>query len=398
MNTLPEALPAHGSRYWRLTASWQRFRYPLAVYAASRLLYFLVAVVDSVAQNASLTRELSNWDGKWYVRTAQLGYYHHIYTLPDQYTTLGFLPFFPMLEWLLSHATLISVFGAGLTLSLITGAIATVLVTVLAEQWWGEAAARRALLFWCFFPGTIVFSMVYPEGLTISLVAGCLLLLQHKRWAWAGLLAGLATAVEPVGLAIVPVCVVAAGLEIRQRGWADREARRSLLAPILSPLGLAGFGIFLWFWCGTPFASLKAQHGAWHEVTTPLAIPDVFGSLIHQIFIHGVIPRNGPGGIDLNGILALLGTAFLLYGLWRLWQVRRTIPILVWVWIVVTSLLTLTSAKTPPNPRLLICTFPVVLAVGARFSGRAQKWLMAANISSLLVLSWFTFVGAWLRP
>jgi hypothetical protein len=398
MTTVPEALPARWLRYWKWPASWERFRYPLAVYAASRLLYFLVAIADSVAQNANLKRELSNWDGHWYVLTGQYGYYHHIFTLRDQYTTLGFLPLFPMLEWLVSSVAPISVFGAGLALSLITGATATLLVTQLAQQWWGEAAARRALLFWCFFPGTIVFSMVYPEGLTISLVAGVVMLLSRKRWVWAGVLAGFATAVEPVALAVIPVCAVAALMEIRERGWSNREARRSLLAPILSPWGVVGFGIFLWFWCGTPLASLKAQHGAWAEVTTPLAIPDVFGSLIHQIFIHGVIPANGPGGIDLNGILALLGTAFLLYGLWRLWQVRRTIPIPVWVWVVVTSLLALSSAKTPPNPRLLICTFPVVLLVGAKYSGRAQKWLMAANIGCLLVLSWFTFVGAWLRP
>jgi hypothetical protein len=402
MNTLPEALPARGLRSWKTTATWQRIRYPLAIYAASRVLYLLLALVDAAVRNANLGRVFSNWDGKWYVLTAEHWYWYPHFplrstTLPEHYTTLGFLPLFPMLEWLIAHTVQLPLIYSGLTLSLITGAVATVLVTKMAEEWWGEAAARRALLFWCFFPGTVVFSMVYTEGLLISLVAGCLLLLGRKQWAWAGLLAGLATAVGPVAVAAIPACAVAAGLEIRKRGWADREARRSLLAPILSPVGLIAFGIFLWFVTGTPLASFHAQHGAWQEQTTPLAIPDVFGSLIHQIFISGV-GHHGPGGIDLNGILGLLGTAFLIYGLWRLWKARYTIPIPVWVWTIFTALLTLTSAKTPPNPRLLICAFPVVLIVGSEHKGRTQKWLLVADVACLLVMSSLTYVGMWLRP
>jgi hypothetical protein len=403
MNTLPEALPARGWRHRESSATWQRIRHPLAIYAASRLLYLVLALVDAAVQNANLGRVFRNWDGKWYVLTAQHWYWYpnfslHSTTLAQHYTTLGFLPLFPMLEWLLSHITQLPLIYSGLTLSLVTGAVATVLVIELARQWWGEAAARRALLFWCFFPGTVVFSMVYTEGLLISLIAGSLLLLRGRRWASAGLLAGLATAVAPVALAVIPACAVAAGLEIRHRGWADREARRALLAPILSPVGVVAFGIFLWFLTGTPLASFHAQHGAWQETTTPLAVPRLFGSLIHQIFISGVGHRHGPGGIDLNGILGILGAAFLLYGLWRLWKVRQTIPIPVWVWTIFAALLALTSAKTPPNPRLLICMFPVVLIVGSQHRGRAQRWLLAADIACLLVMSWFTYVGIWLRP
>ena len=402
MTTLPEALPARGWRYWKTTATWQRIRYPLAIYAVSRLLYLLLALTDAAVQNANLGRAFRNWDGKWYVLTAQHWYWYPHFslystTLARHYTTLGFLPLFPLLEWLIAHTVQLPLIYSGLTLSLITGAVATVLVTKLAEQWWGAAAARRALLFWCFFPGTVVFSMVYTEGLLIALVAGSLLLLGRKQWARAGLLAGLATAVGPVAVGAVAACAVAAGLEIRQRGWANREARRSLLAPILSPIGLIAFGIFLWVQTGTPLASFRAQHGAWQETTTPLAIPRVVGSLVHQIFISGV-GHHGPGGIDLNGILALLGTAFLIYAFWRMWKARHTIPIPVWVWTIVVALLALTSAKTPPNPRLLICAFPLVLIVGAEQKGRAQRWLLVADIACLLVMSWFTYVGIWLRP
>ncbi len=385
----------------RLGLSSEILRYTLAMYGASRVLYMVVAIADSLVRHTSIATELHNWDGKWYVLTEQHGYplpfNVHFYTTPGHWSTYGFLPLFPLLEWLVVHTIQLSVVPAGFTLSLIFGLLATLLVTRLASAWWGEEAARRAVPFWCFFPGTIVFSMVYTEGLTIALVAGCFLLLERRRWILGGLLAGLSTAVAPVAFAVMPACGVAALLELRRHGWRDREALKSLWAPALSTLGAAAFAIFLWIWAGTPLASFDAQHGAWQESSTPLAIPDVFGSLIHQIFISGV-GNHGPGGIDLNGISALLGTAFLFYGLRLMWKVRETIPATVWTWTLVAALLALTSAKTPPNPRLLITMFPVVMIIGAHFTGRARTRLLIANVVVLLLMSPITYEGGWLRP
>ena len=79
--------------------------------------------------------------------------------------------------------------------------------------------------------------------------------------------------------------------------------------------------------------------------------------------------HHGPGGIDLNGIVALLGTVFLFFGLKLLWEHRARVPLTAWVWTVCVAVLALTSAKTPPNPRLLILAFPVVMAVGAVLAG-----------------------------
>ena len=54
-------------------------------------------------------------------------------------------------------------------------------------------------MIFCLFPGSIVFSMVYAEGLLIPLAAGCILALQRRRWVMAGALAGLATATAASG-------------------------------------------------------------------------------------------------------------------------------------------------------------------------------------------------------
>jgi hypothetical protein len=410
VTTIPEAVPDQSrrslpdqSRRWNLQAittglGASRLRYTLYLYVASRLLFLAIAGFDALTQHQSLASQMGNWDGVWYLRTAALWYQHTVPTHDKDYRDIGFMPLYPMLIWLVAHVTQLGNFGAGIAISLVSGASATVLIGKLAEQWWGELAARRAILFWCFFPGTIVFSMAYSEGVTLTLVAGCLLLLKQKRWLAAGLCAGFATAIAPVALAVVPVCLFASWQEIRARGWTDRAARRSLVAPILSPFGAIGFGIFLWLWAGSPFADYTAQHVAWSEHSTPLAIPKLVGSLIRQIFIDPLPHRHGPQGIDLNGILALLGTAFLVWGARILWRHRERVPVTALIWTGCVAFLTLTSSGTPPNPRMLVVMFPVVMAVGAQLPERLYKRAMIINIVATLVMSYFTYVGMWLRP
>lgn len=419
MTTLPDAYPGLARR-WNLEAiktslsGASRVRYTIYLYLASRVLYLaiggleigllhiaaphtLIATGSGLMVHPTLGSEFGNWDGYWYLTTAAQWYGHNIPSSAGSYSTLGFMPLYPMLMWLVAHVTQIGILGAGIAIAMISGGIATILIGKLAEEWWGESAARRAILFWCFFPGTIVFSMVYTEGLTLALVAGCMILLKRKRWVWAGVCAGLSTAIAPVALSMIPVCLVAAGQEIWQRGWDDRQARKALIAPILSPLGAVAFAIFLWFWTGSPMADYTAQHVAWSESTTPLAIPRVFGSLIRQMYIAGV-GSHGPGGIDLNGIAALLGTVFLLWGLKLLWEHRARVPATAWVWTICVSVLALTSAKTPPNPRLLIVAFPAVMAVGAVLSERGYRRALTYGIATTLVMSPLTYVGLWLRP
>jgi hypothetical protein len=239
--------------------------------------------------------------------------------------------------------------------------------------------------------------MVYSEGLTLALIAGSMLLLQRRRWLWAGVLAGFSTAVAPTDLAAVPMCAVAALLELRSRGWHDREARRSLVAPILSTFGAIGFAIYLWIWTGSPLSDYRAQHIEWSESTTVLAVPRLVVAVIRQMFVSGV-GAHGPGGIDLNAILALLGTAFLIFGFKLLWDHRSRVPAPAWAWTVCVSILALTSARTPPNPRMLIVAFPLVIVVGKALSDRNYRKAMKYNLLVTLLATPITYVGMWLRP
>ena len=396
--------PRHQS-IGRFRLRWEQLQYPLAIYLATRVVYLVIAVIDSVVRgwpiinaHSPFLSEATNWDGMWYVRLAVHGYPHHYIATPLEHwqTTLGFFPLYSMAIWVVWHALFITPDDAGLLISMVGGFVGVVLLRELARLWWDEAASRRVVLFVCLFPGSIVFSMDYSEGLLIPLAAGCLLALAHRRWLVAGICAAFCTAVGPIGLAIIPACMVAAGRELYLRGW--WRARRSLIAPILAPAGAVAFGLFLWSWTGTPLASYKAQRYGWNEKSSILAIPHDISKAFYELIGHTAGHRTL---VNLNYYSGVLGAIFLLTGLWLLFRPHdgeRRIPWPAIAWTLWVALLTLTSWNTPPNPRMLLCAFPVLMVFAARLKGRAFGVLLGASTVLLIAMSLETFVGYPLRP
>jgi hypothetical protein len=240
--------------------------------------------------------------------------------------------------------------------------------------------------------------MVYSEGLELMLISLALLALEDRRWLWAGICGGFATATAATATAIVPAALVAAGIELHRRGWYSRRAWRSLLAPVLSCGGLIAFGIYLWSWVGTPLASYIAQKRAWEEKSTPLAIPDLVGHVFGELFLGHSVGSNGPGGIDINAIHGLLGLIVMVWGMYLLWRSRDKVHFTALIWTLFVFLLAVTSPKTPPNARMLICTFPALLAIGSQVRGRWRCVLLPATFVFTVVMSYLTYYGSWLRP
>ena len=380
-----------GSRE-KLGPWFKQLRFPLTVYAATRVAYLLIAVADSLAHGTAISKELGNWDGIWYLALIEHGYPTHVVYVQS---TLGFLPLYPLLAYGAAKALFTSAVAGAMIVSTIGGFIATVIVGRLAAIWWDEDASRRAVLFFCLFPGSIVFSMVYSEGALIPLIAGSLLALERRRWVLAGLLGGAATAVGPVALAIIPALAVTSLLELRRHGWRDPEARRSLLAPLLSPFGVVLVAIFLYFWTGDALANYTAQHHGWSERSTVFSLAHVAQHLIHQILNA---PSLSHPRINLNYVSGLLGAAFMIWGLVLFARTRPRIPAAPIVYSLGIAALTFTSAQTQPNPRMLICAFPVLMVVAYRCTGKAFTRLIVCSSVLLVVMSTITYVGTGLRP
>jgi hypothetical protein len=366
-------------------------RTAVVVYLATRVLLVGIAAAVATIEHHSLSSAIGHWDGAWYARLAVGGYPSHVVHQPS---TLGFLPLFPALIWVLMQLGISSPVLAGALISGVGGLVATVLVQRLATGWWGEASGRRAAILFCLFPGSVVFSMAYSEGLLIPLAAGCVLALERRRWLVAGMLAGFATATGADALALTVVCLISAAVMVYRHGLLASEARRSLLAPLLSVTGIGAFAVFLWLWTGTPFATLEAQRSGWHERLDPVA-------LVHQgqLFASQLDHFNtSHPTLDLSPLAALLGAVVLGFGLLLLIRRPRLVSLEAIAWAATIGAIAVLSEHVGPNARMLETAFPAVVVFAWRFRGRAYGWLLGANMALLVAMSALTFTGHSLTP
>jgi hypothetical protein len=353
------------------------------IYISARVLLILAAVLLDAFNHRPLQAELANWDGLWYRAVANHGYPRHV---SYHQTNLGFFPLYPIAIWASTFA--------GVLISGVGGLIATVFVHRLAEGWWDRATARRATVLFVFFCGSVVFSMVYSEGLLLPLAAVCIWALERRRWVLAGVMAGLGTAVQPVGLVLGLTCGVCAVRELWRHGPRSREFVMSLLATAMSATGAVAFAGFLWAWTGSPYANLIAQHHGWGEKTNPLA-------LIHQL--NRVAPSFDPSHfnhptIDLNLVVGTVGAALMICELWLLWRSRRELSLPAIVWSLGITYLAFTSQYVPPNPRLMITAFPMLVLLARWVRPRRFPILVCVNVILLVGLSLLTFYAHVLRP
>jgi hypothetical protein len=163
---------------------------------------------------------------------------------------------------------------------------------------------------------------------------------------------------------------------------------------VLAPLGVIGVAAFLWAWTGTPFAYWIAQHYGWRERFDPLALPHLAIRLAHHVsFAHFNHPT-----INLNWPVGLIGAVVLVVLLVLMARIRRTIWLEAWIWTLGVSFIAVTSEWVPPNPRLLITAFPVVMVPAYYLRRWGFRSLLLVNGALLVGMSWLTFVSVTLRP
>ncbi len=292
---------------------------------------------------------LTSWDGAWYYRIIRDWYPTSIPTTITYEMAEARAAFFPVYPLVVRGADAVLPGGdvfAGLFVNTLLGALAIWLIGLLAKTVYGERVAYRTMLLLIFFPGSFVLSFTYSEATLLAVAAGCLLCLQHRHWAAAGVLAALGTATRPNGLALVAACAVAALLAIR-----DRREWRSLIAPVLAPLGFIVFQWYLYERTGE-WAWFRVQTEAWDEGTS-FGWTAVKNTL--EAFTH---PLSSPTDI-LTAVSFLTMIAMVVV----MWRKRLPAP---WVafTLVVLALMILPATVTA-RPRFLFTAFPLFIAVAA---------------------------------
>ena len=312
--------------------------------------------------NASklLMNVFAGWDGVWYLRIVRLGYPNHIpekltyYDLPAR---AAFFPAFPSIVRVADKVLPGGAAVAAVTVNLALSVLAVTLIGLLAFRLWGARVAERSMLLTALFPGAFVLSFVYAEALLLVLAAACLLLLQRERWLAAGLVAALGTATRPNGLGLVAACAVAAFFAIREdHKW------RSLVAPLLAPLGFIGFQLFLWYQTGERGAWFRVQRVAWDEGAS-------FGgsalSAMIDFFAH---PLSSPA--DALTFISVVTTVVLVVAAWKTklsWAPSAYSA-------VVLALMLIPSTVTA-RPRFVYTAFPLLIAYAKwRDTDDADRW------------------------
>ena len=336
----------------------------LAAYVVSRMCVVAAAgvraaqlAVDARADGTpepsafeTITNVLTSWDGRWYLELVRRGYPDSI--PPDiTYEQLeARAAFFPVYPWSVRALDAVLPGGdtvAALGLNFVLGAIALVLVGLIARRLYSISAAARAMTLFAVFPGSFVLSFAYSEATLIVLAAACLLLLLDERWILAGVTAAVATGARPNGIALVVACAVASFIAIRtSRDW------RSLVAPVLAPIGFIGFQWYVDRTAGERGAWFRVQSEAWSEGTS-------FGV---TAFTNTARFITNPLGSPTDALTALSVVA-LIAMVYCAWRVRLS-----WILSAYSAaiiVLMLMPETVTARPRFLFTAFPLIIALAA---------------------------------
>jgi mannosyltransferase PIG-V len=362
----------------RLIGYWK----PLTMLAASRLVTFFVVFITRYVPGAGPVvgglggghrfDRLAAWDGGWYIFAAQHGWPHAVPLSGGfpAFSTLAFFPAFP-LSIRAVHAVGLGWIAAGFVTALLFQVVMVILLWQLVKEVWGETVADRGTMLFLFSPGALAFALIYSEPMLFAAAAACLLALRRRWWVVAGLSAAVGTAVRPVGVALIACCLWEAGRVIKaNREWS------SLIAPILSPLGIVGWMGYLWAHTGSPFTWSKAEK-AWDDSFDPF-------TLIKRFFFHEVTHT----GQRLPHYLPVAGALFCVVALVLLWKARPPATFIVYSIVVV--IIAASSKIVGLRPRLVETAFPLVLVFGSWLKGTVYTIVLAASgvvLGGLLLLS-----------
>lgn len=192
---------------WRLSDIPTWARAVLALFLATRVGFALVTYVGDVLVLApkysagsvgvsGLLGAWDQWDALWYLGIARYGY-----TSPQ---STAFFPLYPLIVGgLAAPGGGAWVYAAGLLVSNLAFLGALFLLYLLAAGHFGEATALRAVTYLAVFPTAFFTFAPYNESLFLFLSLACFLALERRRWALAGVMAGLAALTRSAGLLLV---------------------------------------------------------------------------------------------------------------------------------------------------------------------------------------------------
>jgi Dolichyl-phosphate-mannose-protein mannosyltransferase len=306
---------------------------------------FLIVAAASVGSGGIRATGFAKWDGQWYLAIARFGYGPE--PIEGLQTRWPFFPGFPAVIRAIREVGLPDR-GTVLVLNHLIFLLALAGVWRIARRYTNGPAARLAVWALALFPGSFVFSMVYPSAIWLALSVWAFILVDERRDIAAAVLVTGAAFVRPNGI------VLAIALLFVLRSW-----RRALLVCAPSVAAVAIWCVFCYHWTGDAFVFLTAKED-WPEVTVKAfaLAPWRYDYVFPHLFLA----------------VAALGALFL---------VRRRLP---FAWTVFTVLYLLPSLGLGMVGlgRYANETFPPFVAAGELLR-RARRWVRATAFGSAVL-------------
>ena len=329
---------------------------------------------------------LARWDSIWYLSIADSGYPDDAEARP------AFFPLYPLVV----RAVAV---GAGPGAQLVAAYLVSMaallgalyLLWRLAALELGRPLARPTLLLLVAFPASLFLGAPYAESLFLLLSVGAFYAARTGSWAWAGVLAGLASGTRSAGiLLLLPLAIL----------WFQQPGRRPAGAAwlALAPAGLAGYALYLEIATGDGLAFLAVQEawgrhfagpfgGVWEGLVAAWdGLRQVLSGTTDVVYFEqaGGDPfRVAAQNLMLFGFLALALAAA--YG------VLRRLPFAYGAYVVAALALPLSFPVTPQPlmslPRFLVVLFPIFMWLAIVCEERRITAQVAAG--SALVLGLF---------
>jgi hypothetical protein len=312
-----------------------------------------------------------HWDSGWYKRITERGYY-----IEGRQSNVAFFPLFPYSARFLGHV-IGNPYVAGLILSNLATLFALFFLYLLACELMDDQRARTALVLLLCFPGSFFLSAYYAEGMFLCAASASALGYHRRNWLLAGIAGFFATLARPTGVALFAAFAADYGLRVWRKDV--RFTPRALLL-LLIPAGLGVFMLMLAQQVGDPWAWVKFQAGWGRKTVFPLAT--IWNELAR---FDWSFPRGSEKNMDL------VETGFSIIGLavpvtMAVWRRHRTAPWM-WLFVLLSILMTLTSGKSQSMVRHTAVCFPAFLWLADVTAERPllHRWLIYV-FSTLLVL------------
>lgn len=228
----------------------------------------------------ALVAPLARWDSVWYLTIARFGYAHIR-------RRMAFYPLYPGLIHILAWVVR-SDLVAGVLISVISFAVALVLLHRLVRLDFDSEVADTTVLLLAFCPVSFFFSAVYTESLFLALSVATIYAARRERWIVCGLCGFAAALSRNGGIALIlPVAVIylygpRAAADAALTRWAGARAGWRRLLPryrlgpgvlwlALIPAGLGAYIAYLGIRYGDALAPFRVESDWYRHTTFPLS-------------------------------------------------------------------------------------------------------------------------------